>query len=348
MESKRDRSNSRFGYLVDETLSSPKHGFIQRRYLLSKKTKNDGAKLKIGLLIKTHLIFILLAWSGMATAQNYIDLAKFDYTISPANTFNTTTATTTLHEINADLTAPIVINDSFTFLTGIVYENFSASFDPGRTEESMTALSLKLGANIKHNSKWSGTYMLLPKISSDLKNISSRDFQLGGAVLMKYTKTDHFSYKFGAYGNSELFGPFIVPLFGFYYLNSSDKFEANVLLPLSVDLNYSIAKGVRFGFNFKGQIRSYNVNTPVGNEADRYLVKSAKDAYVYFQYGMEKGLNFQLGFGRSVGRLYSMYDEKVSLGLPLVYFGDNRTQLNTDFSDGWIFKIAAFYRLKLD
>lgn len=293
------------------------------------------------------MIFILLVWSGMATAQDYIDLVKFDYAITPVNTFDTTGATTTLHEINGNLTVPIVINDSFAFLTGITYENVSASFDPGRTEESMTGLTLKLGANVKHNSKWSGTYMLLPKISSDLKKISNRDFQLGGAVLMKYTKTDHFNYKFGVYGNSELFGPFIVPLFGFYYLNPSEKFEAKVLLPLSVDLNYSITKGVRFGLNFKGQVRSYHVNTPVGTEADRYLEKSAKDLYTYFQYGTKNGLNFQLGFGRSLGRSYHIYNEKVSLGLPLFSFGDNRTQLNTDFSDSWLFKVAVFYRLKL-
>jgi len=42
-----------------------------------------------------------------------------------------------------------------------------------------------------------------------------------------------------------------------------------------------------------------------------------------------------------------MYDEKVSLAMPLAYFGDNRTQLNTDFSDGWIYKFTAFYRLKI-
>lgn len=294
------------------------------------------------------MIFTLLVWSGMATAQGYIDLAKFDYTITPVNTFDTTAATTKLHEINGDLTVPIVINDRFAFLTGITYENVSASFDPGRTEESMKGLILKLGANLKHNSKWSGTYMLLPKISSDFKNISNRDFQLGGAVLMKYTKTDRFNYKFGVYGNSELFGSFVVPMFGFYYLSPSEKFEAKVLLPLSVDLNYSITQGVRFGLNFKGQVRSYDVSAPVGTEADRYLVKSTNELTTYFQYGTKSGLNFQMGFGRSLGRSYRIYNEKVSLGLPLFYFGDNRMQLNTDFSDSWLFKISAFYRLKLE
>jgi hypothetical protein len=283
----------------------------------------------------------------VATAQEYIDIFKADYAITPLNTFDSTAATTRLQEINGDLTVPIKINDRFAFLTGITYENASASFDSSRRKESVTGLTLKLGANIKYSSKWSGTYMLLPKVSSDLERISKRDFQFGGAVLMKYEKSDHFNYKFGMYANKELFGTFIVPILGFYYLDPSEKFEAKVLLPLSVDLNYSITKSFRFGLNFKGQVRSYNLNTSLGTEADRYLAKSANDLYAYFQYGTKSGLNFQLGFGHSVARSYRVYDEQVSLGVPLGYFGDNRTQLNSDFSDGWLFKVAVFYRLKL-
>ncbi|AOR28822.1 hypothetical protein FORMB_17880 [Formosa sp. Hel1_33_131] len=296
---------------------------------------------------KTPFIIALLIWTATAPAQDYIDLATFDYAITPVNTFDTTDATTTLQEINGNLTAPIVINDRFTFLTGIIYENISAAFDPGRKEESVTGLTLKLGANINHNSKWSGTYMLLPKISSDFNKISNRDFQLGGVVLMKYIKTDRLNYKFGVYANSESFGPFIVPLFGFYYLNPTEKIEVKVLLPLSVDLNYSITKNVRLGLNFKGQTRSYHLNSPAETEVDRYLVKFSQDLYTYFQYGTKNGFNFQLGLGRSLGRSYRIYDEKISLGLPLLNFGDNRTQLNTDFSDSWLFKVSVFYRLKL-
>lgn len=303
--------------------------------------------IKFNSLKKIQLIFIISVWPYIASAQDYIDLARFDYSASSSNTFIGSTASTVLREMNGNLTLPIVVNDSFAVITGVTYENVTATFDPDRSKESMTGLALKLGANVKHNSKWSGTYMLLPQISSDLEKIGSRDFQLGGVVLVKYNKTDHFNYKFGLYGNSEQFGPFFVPLFGFYHLSQNKKFEANVLLPLSVDFNYSVAQDVRFGLNFKGQIKSYNVNTLVGTETERYLTKAAKDLYTYFQYGFENGLQIQLGFGRTLGRTYLMYDEKVSLGMPLVYFGDNRTQLNTEFDDGWLFKVSAFYRLKL-
>ena len=189
--------------------------------------------------------------------------------------------------------------------------------------------------------------MILPKISSDFKELSNRDFQLGAVVLMKYKKSDHLNYKIGIYTNSELLGPVLVPLFGFYYLSSSEKLEAKVLLPVAVDLNYSITEHFRFGLTFKGQVRTYNLNTPIEVEKERYVQRSINDVYSYFQYGMDNGINFQVGVGRSVGRSYRIYDDKVSFALPLAYFGDNRKQLNTDFSDSWLFKITAFYRLKL-
>ncbi|MFT5971057.1 MAG: hypothetical protein ACI8ZO_001574 [Flavobacteriales bacterium] len=304
-------------------------------------------KTKTELLKKTHLICALLACASIATAQNYIDLAKFDYASSPSNAFDSSAATTTLHEMNGNLSLPIVVSDDFTILTGVIYENTVASFNPNRGDEYLTGLCLKLGANFKHNEKWSGTYLLLPKISSDFKGIGKQDIQLGGAVVMKYIKSEHFSYKFGVYGNNELFGPFIVPILGFYYLSPSSKFEAKALLPLSLDLNYTVAKGARVGLEFKGQVRSYNVNTSIAGEVNAYVERSTKDLYTYFQYGTEKGLNFQVGLGRSLGRTYRMYNEKVSFGLPLYNFGDNRTQLNSGFSDGWLFRLSVFYRLKL-
>lgn len=293
------------------------------------------------------LMLILLVCSVIANAQDYIDLVKLDYAITPANTFENSAVTTKLYEMNGNLTFPIVINDNFTFLTGATYDRITATFDAELAEESVTGLTLKIGTNVKHNSKWSGTYMLLPKYASGLEKITNRDFQIGAIVLMKYTKTDHFNSKFGLYGNSELFGPFIVPLFGFYYLNPSKTVEVNALLPLSLDFNYSTTKDLRFGLNFKGQVSSYAISTPVETDANRYLEKSARDLYTYVQYEAKNGLNFQLGFGRSIGRSYRIYNEKISLGLPLFNFGDNRTQLNTDFSDSWLFKATVLYRFGL-
>lgn len=292
-------------------------------------------------------ISILLISTTLSFSQNYIDLVKFDYAISSPSSYDTSSAVVNLREMNGDFTLPIVINEKSTFLTGITYELTSGSFNPNRDKESVTGITLKLGANLKHSDKWSGTYMLLPKVSSDLKKIGKDDFQLGGVALMKYAKSDHFNYKFGLYANTELFSTFLVPILGFYYLSPNDKFEAKVLLPLAVDLNYSVTKKARIGLNFKGQVRTYNLNEPLFSETDRYLARSTNDIYAYFQYGLENGINFQIAAGRSMARSYRIYNEKVDFAMPLVYFGSKRSQLNTDFSDSWLLKFTAIYRLNL-
>lgn len=293
------------------------------------------------------VIFTLLLTVFTATAQNYVDLAKFDYALTSTNTFDTGTATTSLMEMNGDITAPIVINKKYTLLPGLTYEFTQASFNPERKRESLTGLTLKLGMNVSYNEKWSGTYLLLPKVSSDLKETNAKDFQLGGAVLIKNTISDHLNYKYGVYVNSDLFGPLIVPIFGIYYLNHTEKFEAKLLLPFAADFNYKVKNNFRYGLTFKGQVRTYNLNTPIGSESSRYLARSTNEVYTYAQYGLKNGINFQLGIGRSIGRYYRMFNEGVSFGLPLVYFGDKRTQLNTDFSDSWLIKGTVFYRLDL-
>ena len=298
-------------------------------------------------MFKTLNLLITLLYFIQFSAQNYIDLAKLSYSNTPLNQFDSNQFSTQLQEIKGDLTFPIVVNDKLTLLSGVTYENLSASFYLNRGQESMTSALLKLGTNIKHNEKWSGTYMLLPKISSDFNNLSHQDFQLGGVVLLKKTKSNHLNYKIGFYANNELFGPFLVPIFGFYYLSPSEKFEAKVLVPIAADLNYCIAKNTLFGIDFKGLVRSFNLNDPNDIENKSYLAKSTNDVYSYLQYDIKSGVNIQLGIGRSLGRSYRVYDDKVSFALPLVSFNDNRNQLNTDFSDGWLFKVGIFYRLKI-
>lgn len=300
---------------------------------------------KILKLLLTFCSFIFIF--QLSFAQQYIDLAKFSYATSSQNSFDTGTKKTRLNEMNGDLTLPIVLNDKATFLTGITYESINASFNPNRARETLIGLTLKLGGNITHNEKLSATYMFLPKISSDFKEISGRDFQFGGVILMKYEKSKNFNYKFGAYSNSELFGPFLVPLFGLYYLTPSEKLELKLLLPLAGNLNYALTKNTSIGINFKGQIRSYNLNTPFGLEESRYIGRSTNEATTYLNYDLKNGINLKASFGRSIARSYRAYNEKVTFGMPLIYFGDNRTQLNTDFSDSWLFQIEVYYRLNL-
>ena len=120
-----------------------------------------------------------------------------------------------------------------------------------------------------------------------------------------------------------------------------------MLIPLSADFNYSITEHIRTGLNAKRQLKTSNLNTTVGDENSRYTARATNDIYSFFQYGLDNRIIIQLVVGRSIGRTYRTFDEEVSFAVPLAYFEDNPVKLNIDFENSWLFKIAAFYRLKL-
>ena len=200
--------------------------------------------------------------------------------------------------------------------------------------------------NIEHNDKWTGTYLFLPKLSSDLKKISRNDFQFGGLVLIDYKKSAKLKYRFGLYYNSELFGPYFVPLIGLYYKSSNDKLEINATLPVWADVNYRFAPWFRVGSNFSGLTRTYNINEPQFSENGEYLVKQSNELFLYGQFELFKSIIIQTKIGYSLGRRYGIYDtkDKVGFGVLLFRIDDDRDQLNSDFSDGMIFRVRLIYR----
>ena len=207
-----------------------------------------------------------------------------------------------------------------------------------------------MGLSKKHSDKWSGTYMLLPKLASDFESIAQRDFQIGAIALMKYTKRENLNYKLGVYYNSELFGPFIVPLFGLYYLSPDKKLEANLTLPFLADINYKLHNRLNVGVNFFGQVRSYHLTEILSTNASGYVVKTTNDIYGYLKFNLSKGLSIQTRVGYSLGRSYKVYDDndKIAFGSVLLRVGDDRQQLNTDFSNGFVYQATLGYRFVRD
>lgn len=294
-------------------------------------------------------VFILLFSTKILYAQNYVDILKINGNLTSLNNFDSSTASTNIKELGADLTYPIKINDSNTVLTGLIYEQIQTKLFENQNEKIFSSICLKAGLNKKFSEAWSGTFVLLPKIASDFGSLGAKDFQLGAIALMKYRKSDNLNYKFGLYYNSELFGPFFVPMFGLYYLSPDKKLETNLMLPLQADVNYKLISLINIGFNFNGQIRSYHLSniTPVYNSS--YVSKSTNEFYTYLKFNFGKSLSLHTKAGHSLARRYRVYDEndKITFGLPATFIGGHRKQLNTDFSDGLLFQFILLYRFNL-
>jgi len=299
----------------------------------------------------TFFILLLLLFSSPLFPQQYVDIGKLFYANTPVNQFDTLTNGTRVQEFGLDLNVPVPLESGHTLLFGFYGESVSTAVNP--VEPNLTSVytvNPRFGVNYQHSEKWTGTYLLLPKLSSDFKQIGSKDFQLGALALWKYKKTNRFAWQFGMYYNGELFGPFFVPLFGFYHLSSDKKFEMNVRLPLSVDLNYELSPKVKVGAEFAAFVRSYHLNKPYQDNPQNYLVKASNELFAYLHVNFTSNLILKTKVGYSIGRNFRVYDiqDRVTWGLSAFRFGDDRNQLNADFRDGLVFRAEVIYRFRLD
>jgi hypothetical protein len=299
-----------------------------------------------------HFIYILITLLSFSAVkgQNYVDILKVNASTTPDNAFDTSSTKTKIDQLDVDLTIPIKINERFSIISGVMYETFQTKLFEDGNVKTFGSAALKIGANKQFNDHWSGTVVFLPKIASDYKAISGKDFQAGVIGIMKYKKSDNKNFKFGLYYNSELLGPFFVPMVGMYYLSPNKKFETNIMLPLQADVNYKLIPFMHVGANFNGQIRSYHLTDVHSAYHSTYIARSTNEFYAYLKFNVTKSLSITTKVGQSLGRSYKVFEEgdKVTCGLPATFIGGKRQQLNSNFSNGLIFQASLLFRIHLD
>ncbi len=304
--------------------------------------------------MRKYLVLVLFLYRLLGFAQNYVDVLHSEYTATPQNTFDSSNQTTDLQKININITTPIKLKNGNAILTGLVYDRVNTSFDPGEKMTPVSSFILKMGMNIKHSDKWSTTFLLLPKLASTFTaTTTSEDFQFGGLVLAKKKKTENLSYKIGAYMNGDQFGPFLVPLFGFYY--KKKKLEMDVIVPSYAKINYSLSPKFTAGVNWRATVKSYNLQGPMVNlpavvKRPFYMHHLSNEIAAHIGYEPVKGVIVRGMAGVSLGRSFRVYenDDKIDFGLSLFRFGDDRAPLNTDFANGLFYRAELAYRVYLD
>mgnify|MGYP000026129996 CR=1 FL=1 len=294
------------------------------------------------------ILFVFIFFT--INAQNYIDIASFSYTNTPLNSFENSLDNTNIEELDLQLLYPILVNDKITILTALATNKTKLKLDSNFSSTNLHSIGLKLGINQIYSEKWSGTYILLPKISSDLNSFSKEDLQLGLITLFTFTKKENLKYKVGIYANTEIYGPLIAPLLGFYYASPNNKFEANVILPGLFDFNYQVFPKINMGVNFDGLSKTYNLNNPRYSTDNEYVAKISNEFFTYFRFKLGKSLHLKTKAGYAINRSYKVYDsnDKINFALSSLFFEDHRTQLNSNFNTGAIFKVELLYRFQIN
>lgn len=180
------------------------------------------------------------------------------------------------------------------------------------------------------NQKWKTSFTLIPRLSSDLENISSKDYQLGGAVLAVYKKNEKLKYKFGAYYNNEFFGFFMLPLLGIDW-NITNRLNLFGVLPGSMSLEFKVHSKFYTGISFRSITNSFRLFS------DTYFKIQDNQLKLFIDFYPLKNLVMNVETGHSFFRKYSTGFKNNN--------GENESDLK--YTDGILIKAGIAYRFRL-
>lgn len=293
------------------------------------------------------LLLLTLFFPLLTFGQEYVDIFRIGYGQTLNNNFEGVDSSTNVTSFEVGFTYPMVLNENHALITGADFSLNTLQLFPDVEYTTLYSTNLKLGMASTWSDKWSSTIVLLPKIASDYKNISSDDFYFGGFALLKLKKNENFKYRFGVYASQEAFGLFITPIIGWYYLSPNKRFEMDMSLPISADVSYKFGT-TKVGIDYFGIGRSYNVhyeNTPT-----LYADLSSLEFAGYLQFNaFDESVLLRAKVGYSSNN-YEMYpeDDDMALGISAFSFGDDRTQLNPRINGGVFLKFEAIYRFHIE
>ena len=134
------------------------------------------------------ILYIFLFLPVVAFSQEYVDLFRIGYGQTFNNDFEGVDSSTYVKSFEAGFTFPMVLNENHALITGADFSRNNLQLFPEAAFTSLYSTNLKLGMASTWSEKWSTTIVLLPKIASDYKNITSDDFYFGGFALLKLKK----------------------------------------------------------------------------------------------------------------------------------------------------------------
>lgn len=298
-------------------------------------------------MLKKLLSFLFLIAPLLSNSQEYVDLLDVSYSKTGATNFANSATNTTISIFDSKVTLPIVLNEKTALITGFDFNIKKLKLFPNSNFNELYYTRLKLGFTTQYSDRWTGTYVLLPILASDYKNIGSDDLYMGGIAVWTYKKRKSFNYKFGLYTGNEAFGFYITPLLGIYYISPNSGFEVSALIPGLFDMNFGVSRTTRLGIDYKGNSETFKIYND--NALTTYLENNCLEFSSYIQNNsLDKNLLLRLKIGYSTNS-YDVYavNDKINLSITPFKFGNNRTKLNSELDYSAFLKVEAIYRFPI-
>lgn len=295
---------------------------------------------------KITLIFFLFWCFNVTYSQNYADIVKFSINNATLGTIENEYETA-VQNILLEIFYPKQLNEKIVLITGLTSENTTLNLTEDSERTHLNMFRLNLGIKYQYSEKWSGTYVLLPKIASDFYTIGSSDFQIGGLIIFDCQYNESKKLKFGLYSSTENFGITLTPLFGLWHQSKSKKFYINATFPIRMDANFKLTKNFSLGSDLSTSLKSYNLSE---FNSDYYVQEESIRFAFYSALGLMNHsiiLRGKIGFDSTD---YSVYSSDDKLGVQVLAFPirtDERNRLNTEFDASLYFGLDAIYRFDL-
>jgi hypothetical protein len=289
---------------------------------------------------KILLSIVALFVCGCINAQKYTDLISVSEQYSPSNGYKFGNGKCDIHDQNFAAKAPLKINSTDYLLVGLGANHLEFIGDAYPGGSSFTALTLQLGY-IGNFGRYNLTAVALPKISGDFAEITHRDFQMGGLLVLSVKYSDKLKLKYGCYYNQEFFGPLIVPLIGLDW-KVNDKLRVFGNLPITATAEYTVSNRFATGLFFNANSMSY-----LYDKQRQYIHKSTQEISAFGDFYLTKNLVFQTKLGYTIGRKYDLFNlsDKLDANL-IVKIGDDRPQMNNNtLKDGFIGEVKLIFRV---
>lgn len=284
-------------------------------------------------VLVSAILFIMSI--GNIQAQPFVDIAAGQIQrISDDNNISI--------QYGLNIFLPIKAKNENIFLVGVSYGRLSFELKGDNNPDiNLSATSIQLGMVKKWNDKWRTLALIIPKISSDFGELSVKDYQLGGTMLMTKTVNNTFSYKFGLYYNREFFGHFFIPLIGVEW-KLNDRVNIFGVLPGNMNMEYRLKENFYSGIAYKSLTTSYRLSEKMQNKyiRDGHKIWGHNQLKAFINFYPAKKLLLFGEIGHTVFREFNIFDD-----------GSKTPLENNDlseFNDGIFVNFGIALRIRLD
>lgn len=285
-------------------------------------------------------LFLMMALFATTSgfAQPYIDVAAVRYQYSPdAGAFRRNQAPNHFSYGNVGVNVPIVFKDSSILLFSPLMEKWEITSPAMMPKEPMVLKGMlgQVAFQKTLPNRWTATFGFLPRWNGEDFSFNN-SWLPAGVVLVGHKISSTLSLRVGGYLHKELYGTGFIPLGGIdWTINNSTKLFG--LLPGSLTLEKKATSRFYYGAAFRALTASYHFAlSPLPEKLfvriDENQLNAFADVYV------TKNIVLNAEAGHSILRRFRYG----------VVNTDKQYGFKQKFNDDLLFRIAVFYRVRLD